>query len=290
MSTDYLLVPDLDGSLLDHHSYSYQAALPALAKCKAEGIPVIFNTSKTHSECLQLRANLDIKAPYIIENGSAIIIPKGLFKDEFLIHQGLSEYEQQYSICLGSPRPSLLAKLIAIRINNQFDFLGFNDFSIEQICQHTGLSKEQAKQAAERHFSEPILWLDSKEKFKNFKQLLSEQGLSLVTGGRFHHVIGPSDKARALLWLKQLYQQAANSTASKQQGKNKVQVIALGDGENDIAMLEAADFAVAIKSPVNQQIKVNHKHVVHTLQTGPSGWNQAVLELLADSTRETEHT
>lgn len=45
--TQFLVFTDLDGSLLDHHNYSYVNALPQLASLEQLGIPVIPATSKT---------------------------------------------------------------------------------------------------------------------------------------------------------------------------------------------------------------------------------------------------
>jgi len=42
-----LIFTDLDGTLLNAESYSYQAALPTLARLQQAGIPVIPVTSKT---------------------------------------------------------------------------------------------------------------------------------------------------------------------------------------------------------------------------------------------------
>ena len=42
-----LIFTDLDGSLLDHHSYSFAPAVPLLAELDALGIPVIPITGKT---------------------------------------------------------------------------------------------------------------------------------------------------------------------------------------------------------------------------------------------------
>lgn len=47
---NYLVSTDLDGTLLDHHTYSWHAALPALQKCSELAIPVVLNTSKTLAE------------------------------------------------------------------------------------------------------------------------------------------------------------------------------------------------------------------------------------------------
>ncbi len=43
----YLVFTDLDGSLLDHRSYSYAEALPQVLKLESLHIPILFVSSKT---------------------------------------------------------------------------------------------------------------------------------------------------------------------------------------------------------------------------------------------------
>jgi HAD superfamily hydrolase (TIGR01484 family) len=45
-----LVFTDLDGTLLDHHTYSFEPALPALNSLKEKNIPLIICTSKTRAE------------------------------------------------------------------------------------------------------------------------------------------------------------------------------------------------------------------------------------------------
>ena len=45
-----LVFTDLDGTLLDHDSYSFEPARPALARLRSAGVPVIPTTSKTLAE------------------------------------------------------------------------------------------------------------------------------------------------------------------------------------------------------------------------------------------------
>ena len=67
-----LVFTDLDGTLLDHHSYSWAPANQALARIAERDIPLILSSSKPCSEILQLRRHLHNRHPFIVENGSAV--------------------------------------------------------------------------------------------------------------------------------------------------------------------------------------------------------------------------
>ncbi|MDO8862561.1 HAD hydrolase family protein [Haliea sp. E1-2-M8] len=79
MSRLLLVFSDLDGSLLDHRDYSFRAALPGLEALREREIPLIFCSSKTRAEIEPLRARLDNRDPFIVENGAAVFIPRGSF-------------------------------------------------------------------------------------------------------------------------------------------------------------------------------------------------------------------
>ena len=53
--TKLVIYTDLDGSLLDHDSYSHAAADALLVELEAHGIPVIIASSKTRYEQTSLR-------------------------------------------------------------------------------------------------------------------------------------------------------------------------------------------------------------------------------------------
>ncbi len=54
MNKHIVVFTDLDGTLLDHDSYSYTAAEPALDFIRNNNIPLIFTTSKTAIEVEEL--------------------------------------------------------------------------------------------------------------------------------------------------------------------------------------------------------------------------------------------
>jgi len=54
---------DLDGTLLDFHTYSFNPALPALEHLKAHEVPLIICSSKTRAEIEFYRNKLDNNHP-----------------------------------------------------------------------------------------------------------------------------------------------------------------------------------------------------------------------------------
>ena len=70
---------DLDGTLLDAATYSFEAAEPALREIRAAGVPLIVVTSKTRTETEWWRERIGAAAPYVVENGGVALIPEGCF-------------------------------------------------------------------------------------------------------------------------------------------------------------------------------------------------------------------
>ena len=69
-----IVFSDLDGTLLDHDSYGYDAAAAALAALRARNIPLILCSSKTAAELVPLRAELGFEnCAAIVENGAGIL-------------------------------------------------------------------------------------------------------------------------------------------------------------------------------------------------------------------------
>lgn len=257
MASSFIISTDLDGTLLDHHDYSFQAALPALEQCKAQGLPIILNTSKTLSEALVLQEKLGLDAPLIVENGSAVVLPSAR------------------RIVFGVERSDIISFIESIRQSYKWNFEGFGDWTIHEIVEHTGLNNKAAKLANQKEYSEPFLWNDTTEAFDEFSKLASKSGFSILKGGRFYHLQGVTDKAKPLIWLMQ------NHTELFPQLKEKPRLVVLGDNANDIAMLDVADIAVCVKSPVCDFPRTLSKgEVIKTQAYGPAGWNQAILQIL----------
>ncbi|WP_334062277.1 HAD-IIB family hydrolase [Alteromonas genovensis] len=267
--TKTLVFTDMDGTLLDHHTYSFEAAKPALTALDKKQIPVIPTTSKTFAELQPLREKIDLTGPFIIENGAAIFIPHGFFKQKPAGTVWVDGYWCKAFISSKNHWIKLLEK-----ISGDFEgsYKQFSKMSIEEIQDSTGLDEYSASLAAKRQFGEPILWQGSDDDKQKFLKAVSNRGAYPLEGGRFIHVSGNCDKGQALTWLAKEYQR---------QNGVCVQTVALGDGNNDIAMLEAADVSIRILSPVNPPPTVKKEEVYTSTLNGPEGWTEMLTQLLS---------
>jgi mannosyl-3-phosphoglycerate phosphatase len=261
MDRQLLVFTDLDGTLLDHHDYSYTAAKPALARLARHQIPLVLNSSKTRPEMEALKQSLHNAAPFIVENGAALIIPP---------HQ-LGNNEEEV-VNFAAPLDAVLSQLHLLR-DAGFQFVGFSDMNPAQVAEVTGLSIEAATNAKQRIATEPLLWQGNEEQLLPFQQQLQQQGLQLIKGGRFYHAMGQYDKADAMNYLVGRY-------ASFMPDKHVIS-IALGDSPNDLRMLENADYAVIIHGVNSDKLTLTKReHVLRSQGRGPVGWNECMQSIL----------
>ncbi|PLY02065.1 MAG: mannosyl-3-phosphoglycerate phosphatase [Desulfuromonas sp.] len=254
-----IIFTDLDGTLLDHDTYSWQPAADALEKIRLQQIPLIINSSKTKAEIEQLRMELDNHAPFIVENGGAV----------YLLDSGATPVPHRF----GKPYGEIVSILDQLRQKMDFRFRGFSDLTDDELSDLTGLTRTEVVPAKKRSCSEPLLWDDSESNFELFSGILSEQGLQTVKGGRFIHIMGQTDKGRAMIWLLEHFK--------RQDPATDWTVIALGDSANDKPMLELADYAVVIRPATGEPLKLDKtENIILTDKKGPAGWQEAMNQLL----------
>lgn len=270
MLKDILVFTDLDGTLLDHDTYSFASAVPMLSKLNSINIPVILNTSKTFAELTELRQQMGLKEPFIVENGAAIYIPQLYFKtrpSDTIFKNGY--WVKEFS----KPRQYWLSALENLKESFAGEFTHFSNMSDQEIIAATGLSSKQATLAATREYGEPILWMGNNDTKNKFIQAIEDHGATSLQGGRFLHISGECDKGKALMWLTKQFQ--------KERKVKHCCSIALGDGQNDVAMLESADIAVRILSPANSPPTLTRKTNVLTSQAfGPAGWAECLEQII----------
>jgi mannosyl-3-phosphoglycerate phosphatase len=273
--TQFIILTDLDGSLLDATSYSYEAATEALQHIQNLEIPIVLVSSKTRAEMEPLRFRLRNGHPFIVENGGGIFIPRSYFP--FLVEQSVMRGHYQV-VELGVPYTGVRVALKEIEQALGCRLLGFGDMSMEEIARYTGLSPADAVLAKQREFDEPFLITHDGITCEDLRPYVEGRGLHCTKGGRFYHLMGTSDKGRASRLLLEWYRRQAES-----QGREIVS-IGIGDSLNDLPMLKAVDRPILVQKPdgsYDPDIHLPHLH--RAAGSGPIGWNKAVLAILHDT-------
>ncbi len=277
----YILFTDLDGSLLDNDTYSFDKARPALETLRLENIPVILVSGKTRAEIEPLRERLDHHDPFIVENGAAVFVPLNTF--DFPLER--SRHRSSYHIIeLGTPYALLRDVLRQIEETVGTPLRGFGDLSVEEVMMNTGLSREDALRAMLREFDEPFLVNGPPKLIEEVCRQIVTRGLSWTRGGRFFHLTGNNDKGRAAEVLLRCY---------KRQGRlanqpDDIETIGVGDSLNDLPLLLTVDRPVLVQKPDGSyDPDINLPNLIRAPGIGPVGWNHAVMELLKQASEET---
>jgi mannosyl-3-phosphoglycerate phosphatase len=256
-----VIFTDLDGTLLDHDTYSWEPAAATLAELRRRRIPVILSSSKTLRELDTLRDALRLPDPVIAENGAIVDVPRGYFA------QGLPQRDSL------PERAKLQQVYRAVKSRFGFACRAFFELGEAGIAEVTGLDLPAASRANQRRATEPVLWEDTAERLAAFCGAVEAGGLRCVKGGRFVHLMGNADKAGAMTYLLAAF--------AREWPDRSFTSIALGDGPNDAAMLAAADIAVIVRGRHDEAIDLgDHPRVLRTHECGPVGWKLAIRELL----------
>jgi mannosyl-3-phosphoglycerate phosphatase len=255
---------DLDGALLDHDTYSFQPAAPALQRLRDLRVPVVFVTSKTFEEVDHWRTVMNNHSPFAVENGAAVYAPKG---DPPLPGDSVRQYEGYQMVEFGVAYSELTRALKSAALEAGCCVRGFADMTAQDISRDCDLPLEQAALAKTRQYDEPFRLITGDPEV--LRCAVERHGLRLKRGGRFFHITGQNDKADAVRLLIEAYRRLG-----------PIQTIGIGDGPNDAGFLNLVDYPFLLDSPMATQI---HKRVprARTAPAGPKGWNESIHEMLA---------
>jgi mannosyl-3-phosphoglycerate phosphatase len=264
-----IVFTDLDGTLLDG-SYSYYAATEALTMIREKDIPLVLCSSKTRAEIEHYQDALEISAPFVAENGGAIVIPRGYFSPRTEDMAEPDEVNEQFLVMrLGADYRELRRILIELRARG-FDVRGFGDMSVAEIADITGLPAHEAFLAARREFDEPFILRGNVRDAAKIEKIIRESGFRL-TRAAFFHISGQTDKGRAVSVLIDMYRRE----------RGNIITIALGDNPSDLPMLQCVDVPIIVQKPDGSYDPSFEGYTFYQANgIGPEGWNDALLTII----------
>lgn len=290
---------DIDGTLVDINTAEYGKETDKLIRLiKERNIPLILTSAKTRLEQNKIREDLGLSDPFIVENGGAIVIPKGYFPDYALrdIKYPLRETQEtkneardvnhEIVVELGKPADYIRAKLSDIRKKYSINFRGVADISVEKLSNLALISREQAKRMAQRNYGETILQIQS-EDIARFIKYVQEDGMKVIHGGRFFDVTVGTDKGIAVGILKKLF---------KDKFHNYITFFGIGDSTNDIPMLNLMDIPILVQRQDSSWVddgeikmknavdssRISANKLIKVEGIGPNGWENAIHKIILE--------
>ncbi len=265
-----IVITDLDGCLLDPVTYDYGEALDTIYMLQKMGIPIVFCSTKTRVEQEYFRSRLEIKDPFIVENGAAIFIPINYFKNVKIDYHKVHEYYQV--IEYGLPTKEIIKRISDLISNYKEVVRLLHRMRIEEVMAITGLPRDQAGLARIRDYSLVFYPLD-RYRVNELIERIKARGLRVITGGGIlYTVTGDHDKGLATRKILELYRTEYGDIVS----------IGIGDSIIDVPMLKEVDIPVILGNNIDPWSHglIENKNLIIVDKRGPIGWSKAIEAIL----------
>ena len=263
----FLIFSDLDGTFLNHHTYSYGSLKNYINNLDLE-FELIFVTSKTFEEILNIQNKIEINHPFIAENGACIFFPPGYLKLTRNTQENFFIHKSYYCYKMSNLKSEDLINSFS-DLKKKYKFCFYSELSNKSLCELTNLKLRDAKNSKNRLFTNPIFWKDTNEQMLNFKSdvMKIKKGLKILKGGRFFHISDNYNKAKAVTNFIKIIKSISN---------DRFLTVSLGDSENDICMLESTHYSCIVKREENK-ISLKKKDNIYFSKTeAPDGWRESM--------------
>lgn len=235
MSAYRLMAVDMDGTLLNDQKEITPGNLAAIRAARQKGLLFTLCTGRSLKSIQPYARQLELTEPIILYNGAMLCRPGS---DQVLYHQPLSFCDALEILRLGEKYGTTLC----IWSNNQLYGNVFN----QRLLRYKTLSGVEPLLMADPHLLAQqgitkILWYDDKEKLRRIQEDLAGFPFSSVT----FCTSSPE-------YLEFFNSRTSKGAAMKRLGElyhiSPQEMIAVGDGFNDLSMLTQAGLGIAMKN------------------------------------------
>jgi mannosyl-3-phosphoglycerate phosphatase len=272
---------DLDGTLLDHHTYA--PALEAMQTMKEQGVPLIPITSKTVAETTTFFSRCGLRMPFIAENGAIIAVPSDYFDPSLSSNLGTPyETKEGYDIYnYGIPYTQVTKAFDEVRgdliTNGKISaetLVAFHDMTPEQFAEMVGFYTTDGQ--LDIHRAQMALTRDAQLGYtvndenqgdivEEVTRMMQEKipGIKATRGGRFYQ-LGGADKGQAATRLMEVFRAYNPNTV----------FVGFGDASGDFPFLRLCDYGYFVGKPTELPEGIHQ-----VAAQGPDGVNLIIRQM-----------
>ena len=121
------------------------------------GVAVVLWGNETRAEMELIRADLDLRHPFVSESGGGLFLPVGYFAEAPANARAFAGYDV---LDFGRPYPVVAAALHEVANKLKISVNGFSGMSVQDVANDCRLSLAQARLATLREYDEPFRIVD----------------------------------------------------------------------------------------------------------------------------------
>jgi mannosyl-3-phosphoglycerate phosphatase family protein len=272
--TRKILFTALEGCLLDADSGSWSAAQEAIDELERRSVPWVLFSGLTRAQLDPIRRKLGHAGPFVTEHGGGLFVPQGYFPVRIEGQERSGNYQM---LTLGKRCGETAAALQELAEECGVSVASLSQMSLHETEQNTGLPRREAEQFRLRDFEERFFFAGASDKaIACFVKLARTRGFYATPGQPFWSFSSVADTGEAARRLAKLFR----ASAPKQR---QSQILAIGTGPEDFAMLSAADRGILLP-PENADDDFEPPPRAPRFERakfpGANGWAEAVLGVL----------
>ncbi len=265
----YAIFTDIDGTLLNE-----RYALPfdrAILQRAFEQHRVVFASSRTADELVHLQRWLGVSGDCIIENGAALLLREKSTAEQFAASQLLNiENDSVWIAPLAEPVENFMDDVRRETKRHNLACRFLQDLDDETLAALSRYGRDDARRAKARRFG-VLLVPNEESNARKLTDALKPLDFTITFGGKWLTVSRGADKGMAMKkYLGAMQKKGVLFTS-----------VAIGNEENDLTMLEAAQKKFVVKNPTRGYASVLASLPDATLLglDGALGWTEMLVQL-----------
>jgi mannosyl-3-phosphoglycerate phosphatase family protein len=259
--------------LLDSHTGSWAAAQAGIDELERRSVPWVIFSGLTRAQLDPIRRKLGHTGPFVSEHGG-LFVPQGYFPVRI---EGQERSGNFQMLPLAKSYVETAAALEELAEEAGVTVVGVSQMNLREIERNTGLPQREAEQFRLRDFEEPFFFAGASEaEIARFVALAKTRGFYATPGTTFWNFSSVPDSGEAARRLAKLFRASAPK-------RRQSQIVAIGAGPRDFAMLSAADRGISLPSEnatEDSAIAAPARRFERAKYSGAEGWADAVLGVL----------